>query len=116
MELKIHPYFHFDFVLTTNAVVLKHVTDYSMDLTDHNSDHLNNLLFADKSFKCSWNVDILLGVAELARLLKTGIIKNEPDEPFAQNIELGWIFTGPTLKDIKRPRSVVSNVELDKKL
>lgn len=118
VELKIHPYFESGYVLTTKAVVLKDVTDYAIDLTGYNYDHLNNLLLADPSFRCVSNIDILLGVADLARILKAGVIKNDPDEPIAQNTELGWIITGPALHNIKRPKvvSMISNMELDEKL
>ncbi|XP_055307290.1 uncharacterized protein LOC129571509 [Sitodiplosis mosellana] len=41
-------------------------------------------------------IDILLGAAEYAQIIKPGLIKGSTDEPIAQNSELGWIISGPT--------------------
>lgn len=62
---------------------MKEVTRYAVDLHDHEFHNFNTLLLADPTFRTLSKVDFVLGVAELANILKIGLVKGLPDEPIA---------------------------------
>lgn len=84
-------------------------------------EHLQNLQYADLTVNSEKKIDILLGVADYARILKTGLIKGSPDAPIAQNSELGWLIMGPNsakneVTTAFSVTSLITNLEIDKKL
>lgn len=81
---------------------------------------LTKLLLADPSYTENGKIDLILGAVEYAQIIKSGPIKGAPNEPIAQNSELGWIISGPAFN--KEPESkinvvaLISNVEIVDKL
>lgn len=95
VELKICSRFSDKYVLTTKALVLNKITSLNVfkdDLAKY--DHLQNLQYADPTINDDHPIDILLNVADYARILKAGLIKGTDDQPVAQNTEFGWIIFG----------------------
>ncbi|XP_055326288.1 uncharacterized protein LOC129580119 [Sitodiplosis mosellana] len=110
-----------DYFLTTEAVILPKLTGYvTVDENLAEYDHLANLRTADVITEQSGSIDLLLGVVEYTKILKAGLIKSHDEAPVAQNSELGWLIMGAVGRVAKRVNvniaSLVSNVELDKKL
>lgn len=95
-ELSIHPRFESDFSLQINAIVLNELTNvqFSSDISEF--PHLNNLLLPDPAINSYQKTDLLLGVAEYAKILKIGLFKGPQFEPIAQHSEFGWIISGQT--------------------
>lgn len=122
VPLKITPVFDSTYVLTTAAVVLKKVTNYSADLSksNHSFDVFKNLRLADPNYLIPSKVDIVIGCVEHARIIKPGLVKCSPDDPIAQDTEFGWIVSGPVTTDNRMQQlnitSLVSNFELDNTL
>lgn len=125
--LKIFPRFSDEFVLTTRALVMKKITSLNVfkdGLEPYG--HLHNLKYADPTVNSDEPIDVLLNVADYARITKSGLIKGAPDEPIAQNTEFGWIIFGPNgarnknvIVDIQKKISttaLISNVEIEKKI
>lgn len=124
VELEICSRFSNEIVLTTRALVMKKITNLKVfkdDLAKY--DHLQNLAYADPTVNSDHPIDILLNVADYAKILKTGLIKGTPNEPVAQNTELGWIIFGSD--GAKNPMNeqncielttLISNVEINKKI
>lgn len=124
VELKIFSRFSDDFVLTTKALVMKKITNLKVfkdDLSQY--EHLHNLQYADPTINSDNPIDILLNVADYARILKSGLIKGGLDEPVAQNTEIGWIIFGPDgMKNIDQSSvessvtTLITNVEINEKI
>lgn len=100
------------------AVVLPKLTKISSNLSAKcDFEFLNNLTLADPSFLDHSEIDIILGAAEYANVLKMGLMKSDKNL-LAQNTELGWIVSGacngssPNLNIV----TLVSNVELEEKI
>lgn len=86
-----------NFSLTTEAIVIKNIAGEINDETDRVNEweHLKNLFYADLSFmQGNQQIDVLLGSAEHAKIIKFGLIKGPEDTPVAQNTEFGWIISG----------------------
>lgn len=123
VELKIFPRFSDDFVLTTKALVMKKITSLNVfkdDLAQY--EHLQNIKYADPTISSDHPIEILLNVADYARIVKSGLIKGTSDEPVAQNTEFGYIIFGPDgAKNQKRYETeskisvttLISNVEIN---
>lgn len=122
VELKIFPRFSDDVVLISKALVMKKITNLSVfkdDLSQY--EHLQNLQYADPTVNSDKPIDILLGVADYARILKTGLIKGPPDAPIAQNSELGWLIMGPNNAKNEGDTtfsvtSLITNLEINEKM
>lgn len=85
----------FAFSIAINAIVLPKITSLHHNIGDLKSfPYLQNLMLADPSTKQANGIDILLGAAEYAKILKPGLIKGAEHEPIAQNTEFGWIVSG----------------------
>lgn len=106
VSLQLIPIFDSSFVLSTQAVVLKKITNYAPDLTNssYSFDNFKNLRLADPNFKLPSNVDIIIGCAEHAQIIKPGLVKGAPNEPIAQDTEFGWIISGPVALQSERPK------------
>lgn len=84
------------YALVARALVMKKITKLNVfkdNLAKY--DHLKNFVYADSTINDDQPIDILLGVADYTRILKSGLIKGTDDEPVAQNTELGWLIFGP---------------------
>lgn len=122
VEIKIFPRFSDDYALVTKALVMKKITKLNVfkdDLSKY--EHLHNLNYADPTSSSDQPIDILLGVADYTRILKSGLIKGTEDEPIAQNTELGWLIMGPDGAKSERNidlsvTTLISNVEINEKI
>lgn len=120
VDIKISPRFSSSFVLKSRAIILKKlakVTKIALPSAP-SFDHINNLHLADPSFHENSPIDLMLGAAEYAQIIQSGVVKGLVNEPIAQNSELGWIVSGPTNTiDISansiRIVSLISNVEIN---
>lgn len=54
---------------------------------------MNNLTLADPSFLNNSEIDVILGAAEYAKIIKMGLMKTD-NNLIAQNTELGWVVSG----------------------
>lgn len=118
IRLQILPRFESKFSMHTNAVVLPKLTKITNNAsTKMNFDFLNNLSLADPSFLNKSEIDIILGAAEYAHVLKMGLMKSD-DNLIAQNTELGWIVSGAlnTAGPMLQIVTLITNVELEKKV
>lgn len=122
IPLTIFPRFESNFTLQTKAVVLPKLTKIAGNLSAKNDfEFLNNLTLADLSFLKHSEIDIILGAAEYANVIKMGLMKSDKNL-IAQNTELGWNVSGacttacttacPSLNIV----NLVSNVELEEKI
>lgn len=96
VALQLSPRFSDNYVLNTKALVFKKITNLSVfkgDLKEYN--YLQNLSYADPTINDENKIDILLGVADFARILKQGLLKGEEHEPIAMNSKFGWLVLGP---------------------
>jgi hypothetical protein len=127
VKLEIASRFQNGFVFTTYALVMKKITSLSVfkgDLAAYS--HLQNLQYADPSILSDDPIDLLLGVADYSRILSNGLIKGSPNEPVAQNSELGWLIFGPQkdpnqMNDMNEMRNIkvntlLSNIAMMKKM
>lgn len=117
VTVTIHSRLNEQFCMTTEAIVLEKITSFNVQpgvVTQY--DHLKNLKLADTAETSK--IDILLGVVEYAKIIKTGIIKSEKqNEPIAQNSELGWLVCGSVnLTGKKKVVTLISNVEIEKRI
>lgn len=112
-DLTIHPRFKSNFSLPLTAIVMTKLTsvEFSSDISRYS--HLNNLLFADPAINSSQRIDILLGAAEYAKILKVGLIKGANDEPIAQNSEFGWIISGSSNGDHGQSKNSTSSILIE---
>lgn len=121
VDLRIFPRFSSSFVLHTKAIVMRKLTKICNEVDDINKfDHLNNLCLADPSFNKAL-MDIVLGAGEFSQIIKPGSIKTSPNQPIAQDTELGWIVSGvSTAENQMRTHveltSMITNIELTKQL
>lgn len=56
--------------------------------------HIQDLPLADPKYFESGQIDLLLGVREVAELLMPGLIKGDDNAPMAQQTKIGWILSG----------------------
>lgn len=106
----------FSFSIAIDAIVLPKVTSLHHNTDDLKSfPYLQNLVLADPSSKETNGIDILLGAAEYAKILKPGLIKGSENEPIAQNTEFGWIVSGQSNTNSVR-NAVVHVSTLDEQL
>lgn len=121
VEFLLMPRFKSNFNLHVQAIVLEKITHITNECDNlEKYDHLVNLLLADPSLHNDNNgkVDILLGSAEHAAIIKNGLIKVANDQPIAQNTELGWLISGIVNASASNMNvtSLVTNVELNEQL
>lgn len=119
VELEILPRFTDDYVLSTRALILKKITNLAVfkgDLKEYS--HLQNLRYADPTANDEKQVDLLLSVADYARIVTQGLIKGADDEPIAQNSEFGWLIMGPQRPTEKSLQitTLISNVEIKQQI
>lgn len=120
VTISIKPRFVSNFSMQFDAIILSKLANLSNQaIKNERYEHLNGLILADPSYCNAENIDIILGAAEFAQIVKNGLIKGRADEPIAQKTELGWIISGET-SEIKNNKkavvSMVSNVDLDEKI
>lgn len=122
-QLNIFSRFSDNYALHIKPLVMKNITNLNVfkdDLSKY--EHLHNLNYADPSISSNQPIDILLGVADYTRIVTAGLIKNKPEEPIAQNTELGWLILGPNGAkngDDTENESVtilISNTEIDERI
>lgn len=118
IDVTISPHFESEFNLTTEAIILPSLTKIRNSEFDKNDfSFITKLLLADPSFLRNSEIDMILGAAEYAIVIREALVKSEK-HLIAQNTELGWIVSGA----INRNRSniqlitLVTNIELEKKL
>lgn len=102
--------------METTAIVLPKLTKISRN-DPENTDYefVNNLTLADPSFLNDSEIDIILGAAEYAKIIKIGLMKSEG--LVAQNTELGWVISGATnMRGSMYITTLVSNAELHQSL
>lgn len=122
VQLRITPRYSSNFKLTVNAIILEKLTNViQYNINNHvKYDHLQQLILADPTFNEEGPIDLLLGAAEFAKIIKSGLIKTEEDSPIAQNTELGWIISGAATKNNPQKEiqitSMVSTSEIDQQI
>lgn len=95
VSLNIKPRFSSEFALNVNAIVLTKLANLTDNIeNDGTYRHLDGLVLADPAYLKTNEIDIILGASEFAKIIKPGLIKNNLDEPVAQQTELGWILSG----------------------
>lgn len=95
VKLNIQPHMASDFILYTDAVVLdKLSTNATSEYNSNEWSHITQLQLADPAFYKKNKIDIHLGAAEYAKIIKDGLVKGKEGTPIAQNTELGWIVSG----------------------
>lgn len=121
VSLKIFSRFGDDFSLDTDAIVMRKLTKYRAipDVIER-YEYLKNLRLADPIQNCDEPIDIMLGTIEHGIIIKSGLIKGEPNQPIAQDSEFGWLISGG-LSEKSNTKTIqviaqVSNVEINKKL
>lgn len=90
-DITISPRFESPYVLKTRAIVmskLAKIAKTSMSY-DNSFDHINHLHLADPSYFESTPMDLMLGAAEFAQIIQSGVLKGLLREPIAQNSEFG---------------------------
>ncbi|XP_036346949.1 uncharacterized protein LOC118756265 [Rhagoletis pomonella] len=80
------------------AYVLNSLTSF---LPSHNISvtrwkHIEGLSLADPQYYRPKRVDLIIGVDLMAQIILPGIKVGAPNEPIAQNTQLGWILSGRT--------------------
>lgn len=96
MKIELTPRFESKFVLSTEAIILKKLTNVACELKINELekyDHINNLRLADP-FEGNSEIDMILGAGDFARIIKPGLIKGLVNQPIAQNTEFGWMVSG----------------------
>lgn len=89
VNLTIFPRFESSFSMATNAIVLSKLTRTARgEFNVSNLDFLHNLTLADPSFRGESEIDMILGAAEYARVLRSGLMKPNKNM-IAQNTDLG---------------------------
>lgn len=119
IELSLFPRFESDFIITTHAIILPKLTEINpFEHEENDFEFLDNITLADPSFLRDSDIDIVLGAAEYARVIKSGLIKSEKKPLIAQNSELGWLVSGTATDRLSNYNvvSMVTNVELTEKL
>lgn len=118
IEISLFPRFQSEFSINTYAIIMPKLTQVSsFDYDENDFNFINNLTLADPSFLKESDIDIILGAAEYAQALKSGLIKSEKNL-IAQNSEFGWMVSG-ALKNRLSHYNVLSmstNVELLEKM
>lgn len=77
--------------------------------------HLDNLQLADPQYLSDEPIDLLFGIDIYAAIVKSGVIKNEPHQPIAQNSEFGWLVFG-TMADEQSAKIQISHISLSNQL
>lgn len=118
VQLTITPRVASGFILNADALILKKLTANATGEYDKNEwTHINQLQLADPAFNEKNQIDILLGAAEYAKIIKNGLVKGEEGTPIAQNTELGWIVSGNLNKRAGMGsigiQSMISTTEVD---
>lgn len=89
----------------TDAIIMPKIMKYTPLKSSSKWEYIDQLTLADPNYDEESDIDVLLGAADFAQIIKRGLIKGAADEPIAQNTELGWIVTGKM--DGNRCRSLV---------
>lgn len=115
IRITITPRIASSFILYTNAIILDKLSTRTSGAHNANEwSHINQLQLADPAYCDDNQIDVLLGAAEYAKIIKNGLIKGEPDTPIAQNTELGWIVSGMLKnKSNMNVQAMVSTAEVD---
>lgn len=66
-----------------------------------------NLKLADPSFDQPNKIDLLLGADIYGKILLEGVVKGSQGAPIAQKTALGWILSGPILREKTMPQNTV---------
>lgn len=104
INLTLFPRFESVFNLETSAIVLPRLTRSAKnDFNLSQFDMLDNLTLADPSCLQASEIDIILGAAEYAQILRNGLIK-VTNSMIAQNTEFGWVI----LAQLKRKAARIS--------
>lgn len=70
--------------------------------------HLRSLSLADPTFGSPGRIDALIGADVWGTILREGIVRGAPAEPFAQSTHLGWVIFGPATIDVAVPATMQS--------
>ena len=82
--ITVQPHFTDKYALDAHVIIMKKITNlayFKDDLAKY--DHLQNLLYADPTVNDDGEIDLLLGVAEFAKIVKNSLVKDSEDEPIA---------------------------------
>lgn len=82
------------YTLNMNALVVPRITTLETIQPKREWSHLECLKLADPDTKGRHKIDVLIGAETFAQLLMKGLVKGNPDQPIAQQTELGWIISG----------------------
>lgn len=95
VRIALYPRFDSTYCLELNAIVLDKLTSIQFNTPNlNNFNHLHNLLLADPAIESRSKIELLLGAAEYNKILKSGLVKGQSNEPIAQNTEFGWVISG----------------------
>lgn len=119
INLTIVPRFESSFHVHTYAVILPKLTRTAKnDFNISEFAFLPNLTLADPSFMQASEIDIILGAAEYAQIIKNGLLKAN-NSMIAQNTEFGWVISGSTQNTAQSNINVItltSNIQLERQL
>lgn len=84
-----------NFIMHTEAIIIEKMFSGAKINYDKNGwNHFSHLQMADPAFHEMHKIDVLLGAAEYAEIIRVGLVKGNVGTPTAQNTELGWIVSG----------------------
>lgn len=108
------------FGMSTDAVILDKLSSNATGALQRNWSEIEKIQLADPAFYENNNIDIHLGAAEYAKIIKEGLIKNNDGSLIAQNTELGWIISGNIVEANESRKihiqAMISNTEVDNML
>lgn len=97
------------------TLITKTITSISPRITRDQTTwrHIQDLPLADPKYFEYGQIDLLLGVKEIAELLLPGLIKGDASVPMAQQTKLGWILSGTCGTRVPHTKCRINQVSLD---
>lgn len=78
-----------------------------------NWEHIHDLALADPKYFEYGQIDLLLGVKEIAELLLPGLIKGTTTTPVAQQTKVGWVLSGTCGTHTSHAKYRINHLSLD---
>ena len=96
VSFTISPRFKSNFSCTVEALVLPHISSYSLPSIRSSCElsHIKDLNLAVPNFMDQGHIDLLLGASIHARIIEGNLIRWKENEPIATLSLLGWLLSG----------------------